>query len=115
MDFGVVQTDRFPEQTTSGQFLGTIRYGAPEYLFGEASTTLVDVFAFGAIAYELFFGDVFLGREQHWARLIARKDSGRRGQAAKTTRHSPRGLGSTMRNLRSSYATEHWLPRSDET
>ena len=75
MDLGVIQTDLFPEQTTTGAFLGTIRYGAPEYLFGELASPLADVYSFGAIAYELFFGDAFLGSEQHWARQLVRKRS----------------------------------------
>jgi serine/threonine-protein kinase len=32
--FGVVKSSSMPEQTTTGAFLGTIRYAAPEYLFG---------------------------------------------------------------------------------
>lgn len=51
MDLGVVKSSDFPEQTTSGTFLGTIRYSAPEYLFGQSETPLLDIYSLGAIAY----------------------------------------------------------------
>src|SRR5205085_11064570 len=73
MDLGVVASRDFPEQTHTGSFLGTIRYGAPEYLFGEEYDWRIDVFGLGAIAYELFANRAFLESETHWARLIAMK------------------------------------------
>jgi hypothetical protein len=72
-DFGVVRSNDFPEQTTSGSFLGTIRYAAPEYLFGAQYDHSVDVYGFGAIAYELFTGRRAFYKQDHWARLVAEK------------------------------------------
>jgi serine/threonine protein kinase len=71
MDLGVVTSARLAEQTTTGEFLGTIRYAAPEYLFGESCDERVDVYALGAVAYELLSGERFMGHELHWAKLIA--------------------------------------------
>jgi serine/threonine protein kinase len=56
---GVIRSDNWPEHTTAGMFLGTIRYSAPEYLFGEAYDHRVDLFSFGAIAYEILVGRQF--------------------------------------------------------
>lgn len=75
MDLGVISSKDFPEQTTSGSFLGTIRYAAPEYLFGENYDSRIDVYALGAIAYELLESKRFLGEETQWARLIIKKGS----------------------------------------
>ena len=73
MDLGVIRSHDFPEQTTTGAFLGTIRYAAPEYLFGDAYDSGVDVYSLGAITYELFVGKMFLSEEKQWARLIVEK------------------------------------------
>jgi serine/threonine protein kinase len=73
MDLGVISSKDFPEQTTSGAFLGTIRYAAPEYLFGEEYDSRIDIYSLGAIAYELFNRELFLSMESQWARLIVAK------------------------------------------
>jgi serine/threonine protein kinase len=76
MDLGVIRSNDFPEQTTSGSFLGTIRYAAPEYLFGENYDSSIDVYSLGAIASEIFVGKRFPTEETQWARLIRVKDYG---------------------------------------
>jgi len=75
-DFGVVRSKDLPEQTTTGAFLGTIRYAAPEYLFGGDYTENIDVYSFGAIAYELFTNRGVFDGETHWARVIAARANG---------------------------------------
>jgi len=75
MDLGVVRSRDFPEQTTTGAFLGTIRYAAPEYLFGDEYDSRIDIYSVGAVAYELFVGEIFLSKEKQWARLILEKDN----------------------------------------
>ena len=75
MDFGVISSKDFPEQTTSGEFLGTIRYAAPEYLFGESYDSRIDVYSLGAIAFELFGEKQFYSEETQWARLVVKKSS----------------------------------------
>lgn len=72
-DFGVIKSHAFPEQTTTGAFLGTIRYAAPEYVFGLSYDERIDVYSLGAIAYELLIGKQQHHAEQHWARLVIAK------------------------------------------
>ncbi|MDP9193896.1 MAG: serine/threonine protein kinase [Acidobacteriota bacterium] len=72
-DFGVIRSDSLPEQTTSGAFLGTIRYAAPEYLFGAQYDSRIDLYSFGAIAYEIVMGRAIFPSEQHWAKVVAAK------------------------------------------
>jgi serine/threonine protein kinase len=73
MDLGVVSSSAFAQETTTIEFLGTIRYAAPEYLLGEAYDQRADVFSFGAIAYEILMGEQFDAEYQHWARLVAKR------------------------------------------
>jgi len=73
MDLGVVASKVFPEQSYTTQFLGTIRYAAPEYLAGDICTKAVDAFSLGAIAYELFTSMEFCHHVQHWAKLVAHR------------------------------------------
>ena len=70
MDLGVITSKDFPEQTHSYAFLGTIRYAAPEYLFGREYDWRVDVYGLGAIIFELFCRNLFDGKQTHWAHLI---------------------------------------------
>jgi serine/threonine protein kinase len=73
MDLGVVTSRDFAQHTTTGTFLGTIRYAAPEYLLGREYDCTADVFSFGAIAYELLMGYEFDADYQHWAELVAKR------------------------------------------
>ena len=77
MDFGVVKSSDFPEQTKTGSFLGTIRYAAPEYLLGEEYDKTIDIYSLGSIIFEIFGGSRFLSQETQWARLVALKASSR--------------------------------------
>lgn len=72
-DFGVVQSSGFPEQTSTGAFLGTIRYAAPEYLFGKPYDASVDLYSFGCLAYEVYSNQLTFGEHQHWAELVTVK------------------------------------------
>jgi hypothetical protein len=45
-----------PPKTTPGTVLGTVGYMAPEQVRGEAADSRSDIFAFGAIFYEMVFG-----------------------------------------------------------
>jgi len=72
-DFGVVRSNQFPEQTTTGQFIGTIKYAAPEYLFGEKYDQTIDTYSFGAVAYELLTRKHLYGKGAHWARIVVNK------------------------------------------
>jgi serine/threonine protein kinase len=77
MDLGVVAVESMAEATTTTEFLGTIRYAAPEYLFGTSFDKALDIYSLGTIAYELFSGRQFFGKENHWARLITARSTQR--------------------------------------
>ena len=56
--------------TADGEILGTLQYMAPEQLEGKESDTRTDIFAFGAVVYEMVTGrKAFVGTSQ--ASLIA--------------------------------------------
>jgi serine/threonine protein kinase len=55
---------------TGGEFLGTIKYAAPEYLLGEEYSNNIDCYSLGLILYELFTGKSFIDNELYWSRLI---------------------------------------------
>jgi serine/threonine-protein kinase len=57
IDFGVAKArDRVSQDTSAGQLKGKIRYMAPEQALGRAVDHRADVWALGAILYELFAG-----------------------------------------------------------
>ena len=61
LDFGVARALEDPQATmvsltSPGTLVGTPRYMAPEYASGQSADTRVDVFAVGAILYEMLSG-----------------------------------------------------------
>jgi non-specific serine/threonine protein kinase len=58
LDFGLARpgTDSSPTLTTSGKVVGTPRYMAPEMLGGEPVGPATDIFALGAILFEMLTG-----------------------------------------------------------
>ena len=75
-DFGVVRSNQLANETTATDFVGTIRYAAPEYLFGGPYNQRIDVDSFGAIAYEVIVNAEVLGEHQLWARVVLAKQTG---------------------------------------
>ncbi|MEE2644220.1 MAG: serine/threonine-protein kinase [Myxococcota bacterium] len=57
LDFDLVKLDRAEVQTAEGQVLGTLEYMAPEQLKGYEIDARADVFALGAILFEIFTGE----------------------------------------------------------
>jgi hypothetical protein len=53
LDFGLAAVDGEHSLTGTGQFLGTLRYAAPEQVRGEKAGAPADVFALGVTLYEL--------------------------------------------------------------
>jgi eukaryotic-like serine/threonine-protein kinase len=79
IDFGVAKArGRFAEDTCAGQLKGKVRYMAPEQALGdEAIDRRADVWALGAILYELLAGrPPFVGKNE--IALLQKVTSGRR-------------------------------------
>ncbi|HEX5337773.1 MAG TPA: protein kinase, partial [Gallionella sp.] len=56
MDFGLATTSNTDEQTATGIINGSPRYVAPEVVSGQAAGPLADVYAIGAVLYEMVTG-----------------------------------------------------------
>jgi serine/threonine-protein kinase len=56
MDFGIARARRFGGMTTTGGFLGTPDYVAPETIEGGVTEPRSDLYALGAVFYELLTG-----------------------------------------------------------
>ncbi|HWD99219.1 MAG TPA: serine/threonine-protein kinase, partial [Bryobacteraceae bacterium] len=56
MDFGIAKAADGAQMTRAGFILGTPYYMAPEQVQGREVTSLVDVYAFGVLLFELFAG-----------------------------------------------------------
>jgi serine/threonine protein kinase len=69
-DFGVVRHKDDLTMTSSGQFLGTIRYSAPEYLFGTEYDASSDVYSLGAVFYELLYGTPVFASHKRFSNLV---------------------------------------------
>ena len=84
-----------PNLTAQGTILGTFQYMAPEQLEGQEADARTDIFAFGAVVYEMVTGKkAFEGKSQ--ASLIA-AISGARPAAdvvAPAARRQPRSTAS---------------------
>jgi serine/threonine protein kinase len=56
LDFGIAKTVAASHQTKTGEIKGKLSYMAPEQLLGEDLDRRADVFAMGAVLWELLFG-----------------------------------------------------------
>jgi serine/threonine-protein kinase len=56
MDFGIARARRFEGLTTTGAFLGTPDYVAPETIEGRGTEPRSDLYALGVVFYELLTG-----------------------------------------------------------
>lgn len=70
-DFGVVRHKDDLTMTSSGQFLGTIRYSAQEYLFGTDYDGKSDVYSLGAVFFELLYGKPVYAEHSRFSNLVA--------------------------------------------
>jgi tetratricopeptide (TPR) repeat protein len=56
LDFGVARTDDALLQTSTGKFVGTLQYAAPEQMQGGPVDPRADIYAVGLVFYELLTG-----------------------------------------------------------
>ncbi len=79
LDFGLAKYERpvvSAEQTLTGptgdvQVVGTLPYMSPEQLHGQGVDARSDIFAFGAVLYEMFTGEKAFERQSNSETLIA--------------------------------------------
>src|SRR6185436_6170603 len=63
--FSILPTTPVATITAQGTILGTFQYMAPEQLEGQAADARTDIFAFGAVVYEMLTGrKAFEGKSQ---------------------------------------------------
>lgn len=75
MDLGVVKFQEDKAITQSDQFLGTIRYAAPEMLFGEKYNNTVDIYTAGAVLYLLLTGnEPFMGQRMFSNMVVEKRE-----------------------------------------
>lgn len=72
-DLGVVKPLEQDTVSTGNHFLGTIRYSAPEYLFGETYDSEIDTYGIGTILWEMVYGQALIEKEVHWTKQVLLK------------------------------------------
>ena len=73
-DFGVIKDlNESTPITVGNQFLGTIKYAAPELLFGKSYDKSIDIYSFGMILYELIFKKPCFDKSMYWSEIIILK------------------------------------------
>ena len=100
------------ELTAQGTILGTLQYMAPEQLEGQEADARTDIFAFGAVLYEMVTGKkAFEGKSQ--ASLIgAILNASRRRSRRSSRRRRPRSIASSRRCLAKD-PDERWQSAGD--
>ena len=113
VDFGLAKWRNAEDATRTGAMVGTLPYMAPELLDGAEATAQTDVYALGALVYELAAGQPMFSGERTEVVIrkivtgdVARLDSLRldlpahiAGAVAKATAHDPEGRYASAREF----------------
>jgi serine/threonine protein kinase len=70
MDFGVIRNLKDATITSSDEFLGTIRYAAPEYLFELKADDKTDAYSVGGALYFMLFGKDLFSEIRLFSKLV---------------------------------------------
>ena len=98
--------------TEHGVLIGTVRYMAPEQLEGKEADTRSDVFAFGALLYELLSGRAaFEGASQ--ATIIAAIMAGEPPPVSAITANTPRELNHLIQRCLAKNPNDRWQTMRD--
>lgn len=73
LDLGVLRNITRDTVISGEEFLGTIRYAAPEYLFGDPYDETIDVYSLGLILLEIAKGRPHIAPDTYWSRMILEK------------------------------------------
>jgi eukaryotic-like serine/threonine-protein kinase len=96
-----------PPITQQGSILGTFQYMAPEQLEGREADARTDIFAFGAVVYEMLTGKrAFEGKSQ--ATLIAAIIAGEPPPISKAQPLTPHAVDRLVRKCLRKEADERW-------
>jgi len=98
--------------TAAGTILGTLQYMAPEQLEGKEADNRTDIFAFGAVVYEMVTGQkAFNGTSQ--ASLIGAIMTSEPQPMAKVQEMTPAGLDHIVRTCLAKDAEDRWQTARD--
>lgn len=70
-DFGLSKGPEAARMTKTGLFVGSVDYAAPEQVRGEATTARTDIYALGAVLYQVLTGAVPFDRPSDVAKMYA--------------------------------------------
>ena len=70
MDFGVIKPLNGGTITESSKFVGTLRYSAPEFLFGNDYDHRIDLYSLGAVIYALIYGKPIFHDTERFSNLV---------------------------------------------
>ncbi len=73
LDLGVLRNITRDTVITGLEFLGTLAYAAPEYLFGTSYDATIDAYSFGLIVFEIALGKPLIESTTYWSRAIIEK------------------------------------------
>jgi serine/threonine protein kinase len=76
MDFGVIRNVNEPTITSSNEFLGTIRYAPPEYLFELKADELTDAYSVGGVLHYMVHGEDIYKDMKLFSTLVNRISKG---------------------------------------
>jgi serine/threonine protein kinase len=128
LDFGLAKANRTmapvaglsmlpttpPNLTVQGSILGTFQYMAPEQLEGEDADARTDIFAFGAVLYEVVTGrKAFEGKSQ--ASLISSIMSGTPAPILSLQPAAPAALDRVIRKCLAKDPNDRWQSAGDLT
>jgi serine/threonine protein kinase len=70
LDLGVIRDINVSTMTAGKEFLGTVRYAAPEYLFAKEYNANIDIYSLGLILQELINGAALHPEDLFWSELV---------------------------------------------
>lgn len=70
MDFGIIKPALGGNITASNEFVGTLGYASPEFLFGQEYDHRTDLYSAGAVMYELIYGKPIFHNIKRFSNLV---------------------------------------------
>ncbi len=96
LDFGIAKTNEMERLTATGAFVGTLQYLSPEQIKGKEADARCDVWALGALFYEMLSGSPPF-EAPTWGELIEKVTRAHFEPLATRCSNLPRGLDGVVR------------------